>query len=135
MLPEASIARLSADGDNVYVVGVTSLWRVRWADGALTPELVAARYRTLEGQTYGWDCVLIGATAWFLDNGEGAAAFSGTLRGHGVSTAPLHLVRVDSTPATSAWPRSAAGPAASSPTRPSSTTVAVSRWATTAATA
>jgi hypothetical protein len=53
-----------------------------------------ARYRTLDGQTYGWDCVLAGGFAWFLDDGEGSEAFSGTLRGHGRSTAPLHLVRV-----------------------------------------
>ena len=55
----------------------------------------APRYRTLEGQTYGWDCVLAGGAAWFLDDGDGSERFSGTLRGHGVSTAPLHLVRVD----------------------------------------
>lgn len=61
--------------------------------GALIPELVA-RYRTLEGQTFGWDCVLAAGAAWFLDNGERLAAFDGTLRGHGVSTAQLHLVRM-----------------------------------------
>ena len=32
-LPEPSIARLSADGDDVYVVGTSTLFRVRW-DGA-----------------------------------------------------------------------------------------------------
>jgi hypothetical protein len=98
VLPEPSIARLSADGDDVYVVGDTSLLRVRWdaASSSLTlDEGFTARYRTLEGQTFGWDCVLAAGAAWFLDDGEGSDRFTGTLRGHGVSTAPLHLVRVD----------------------------------------
>ena len=93
---EPSIARLSADGDRVYVVGDTSLLRLSWMGTALAPdESFVARYRTRPGQTYGWDCVIAGGFAWFLDDGEGSDAFSGTLRGHGVSTAPLHLVRVD----------------------------------------
>lgn len=95
-LPEASIARLSADGDDVYVVGDTHLFRVGWDGGRLTlDDAFTARYRTLDGQTYGWDCVLAAGAAWFLDDGEGSDGYDGTLRGHGVSTAPLHLVRVD----------------------------------------
>lgn len=95
-LPEPSIARLSADGDTIYVVGDTSLMRAHW-DGrrlALDPDFHAA-YRTMAGQTYGWDCVLAAGAAWFLDNGDGAERFNGSLRGQGLSTAPLHLVRVD----------------------------------------
>jgi hypothetical protein len=95
-VPEPSVARLSADGDTVYVVGDTSLLRVRWVDGRLRlDEGFRARYRTLEGQTYGWDCVLALGAAWFLDDGEGSEGYAGTLRGVGRSTAPLHLVRVD----------------------------------------
>lgn len=95
-LPEASIARLSADGDDVYVVGDTHLFRVGWDGGRLTlDDAFTARYRTLDGQTYGWDCVLAAGAAWFLDDGEGSDGYDGTLRGHGASTAPLHLVRVD----------------------------------------
>ena len=95
VLPEPSIARLSADGDDVYVVGDTSLLRVRWDGSALAlDDGFTARYRTLEGQTYGWDCVLAAGAAWFLDDGDGSEGYTGTLRGHGRSTAPLHLVRV-----------------------------------------
>jgi hypothetical protein len=94
-LPEPSIARLSADGSDVYVVGDTSLLRVRWDGTALTlDEDFTARYRTLDGQTYGWDCVISAGAAWFLDDGDGSEHYTGTLRGHGTSTAPLHLVRV-----------------------------------------
>ena len=95
-LPEPSIARLSADGDAVYAIGDHHLFRLRWDGRTLTidPSLMA-RYRTVEGQTYGWDAVIAGGAAWFLDNGEGSDRYAGTFRGMGVSTAPLHLVRVD----------------------------------------
>ncbi len=94
-LAEPSIARLSAEGDDVYVVGDTGLLRVRW-DGRLRPDTgFHAPYRTRSGQTYGWDCVLALGAAWFLDNGDGTEGYTGTLRGHGLSTAPLHLVRTD----------------------------------------
>lgn len=98
VLPEPSIARLSADGNDIYVVGDTSLLRVRWDAGSESLELDAAftaPYRTLDGQTYGWDCVIAAGAAWFLDNGDGSEGYTGTLRGNGISTAPLHLVRVD----------------------------------------
>ena len=52
-------------------------------------------YRTIDGQTYGWDAVIDAGAAWFLDNGAGSERYAGTFRGQGISTAPLHLVRVD----------------------------------------
>ena len=94
-LPEASIARLSADGDTVFVVGDSSFFSVPWDGGFRPTEGIRATYRTADGQTYGWDAVITGTTAWFLDDGEGSDAYDGTLHGHGVSTVPLHLVRVD----------------------------------------
>lgn len=94
-MAEASIARLSADGDQVYVVGDTSLLRATWDGARLRSDGFRVPYRTDPGQTFGWDCVLAGGCAWFLDDGDGSEAFDGTLRGHGRSTAPLHLVRVE----------------------------------------
>jgi outer membrane protein assembly factor BamB len=77
-------------------VGVTSLRRVGW-DGRVLhlDDCFTARYRSMDGQTFGWDCVLAAGAAWFLDDGDGSEQYTGTLRGHGLSTAPLHLVRVD----------------------------------------
>jgi len=95
VLAEPSIARLSALDDTVYVVGDTSLLRVEWRQGRFVPDDgFRATYRTLEGQTYGWDCVLALGAAWFLDDGDGSTGFDGSFEGRGISTAPLHLVRV-----------------------------------------
>lgn len=95
-LPEPSIARLSADGNAIYVVGDHSLFRLHWDGAALTfDDAFSPRYRTVDGQTYGWDAVLALGAAWFLDNGGGSENYVGTFRGQGISPAPLHLVRVD----------------------------------------
>jgi hypothetical protein len=96
-LPEGSIARLSSIGDDIYVVGVTRCWRVRFDAMSATLALDdtwSPRYLVHEGQTFGWDIVLSGRTGWFLDNGEGSDDFGGCFRGKGRSGAPLHLVRV-----------------------------------------
>jgi hypothetical protein len=95
-LAEPSIARLSADGNDMYVVGDYSLIRVFWRNETLIVDTTFnARYRTLEGQTFGWDAVITDEDAWFLDNGEGTQLFMGSFRGVGISSAPLHLVRVN----------------------------------------
>lgn len=105
-LPEGSIARLSAWGDDLFVVGEDEVHRVRFdtGTGSLTRDHGwAPRYRTLEGQTYGWDIVLSAGSGWFLDNGEGSEHFAGCYRGTTGSTTPLHLVRV-SLPGTATSP-------------------------------
>ena len=95
-LAEPSIARLSADGNDIYIVGDYSLIRVFWRNETLIVDTTFnARYRTLEGQTFGWDAVITDEDAWFLDNGEGTQLFMGSFRGVGISSAPLHLVRVN----------------------------------------
>ena len=95
-LAEPSIARLSADENDIYIVGDYSLIRVFWRDETLIVDTTFnARYRTIEGQTFGWDAVITDEDAWFLDNGEGTQLFMGSFRGVGISSAPLHLVRVN----------------------------------------
>jgi hypothetical protein len=98
VLPERSIARLSADANDIYVVGDATLFRVRWDGRKLVlDDPFQPRYRTFDGQTYGWDAVIDAGAAWFLDNGAGSERYAGTFRDQGISTAPLHLVRVDLT--------------------------------------
>jgi len=94
-LAEPSIARLAAADATVYVVGTTSLMRASWDGTRLRADnRFTARYRTLDGQSYGWDPVLALGAAWFLDDGEGSERYIGTFRGQGLATAPLHLVRI-----------------------------------------
>jgi hypothetical protein len=94
-LPEASIARLSADGDVVYVIGDHTAFRVRWdaASGRLAlDDRWRVPYRYLPDQSYGWDPVIEGGQVWFLDNGD--HNYAGTMRGAGVAPGPVHLIRV-----------------------------------------
>jgi hypothetical protein len=95
-LPEASIARVSADESTVYAVGVTKLWRVEWnGTTAALDTAFDAPYIAIDGQTYGWDSVIALNAAWFLDNGLGSERYAGTFRNQGANIAPLHLVRID----------------------------------------
>jgi hypothetical protein len=93
-LPEGSIARLSADGDVVYVVGDHTIFRVRRAAGRLALDDWRVRYvvHLDDEQSYGWDPVLAGGHAWFLDNG--ANTFTTSFLGGGTARGPIHLVRV-----------------------------------------
>ncbi|HUF83716.1 MAG TPA: hypothetical protein VMQ81_03885, partial [Acidimicrobiia bacterium] len=50
-------------------------------------------YRTRSDQSYGWDPVISGGNVWFMDNGDGAQNFRGSMRGVGVAPGPVHLVR------------------------------------------
>ena len=70
--PEPSIARLSASGNTVYVVGVRSIFRYDWDESAQSLVRDAGWRHDYIGnsqQTYGWDVVLDGHNAWFMDNG------------------------------------------------------------------
>lgn len=91
-LPEPAIARLSADGCDLYVVGARSVFRLRFDGSRLErDEGWRAPYLAPSG-SYGWDPVIAGGQLWFLDNG--AHDFVTTMRGAGVSAGPVHLVRV-----------------------------------------
>lgn len=94
-LPEGSVARLSADGDDVYVVGSHHLWRLNWIEGVLQlDEYFTTLYRD-DGEGYGWDAVIGDGYAWFLNNGAGSERFDGSLLGKGVALRPQRLVRVN----------------------------------------
>lgn len=93
--PEPSVARLSAIGNTVYVVGVRTVLRYHW-DDALA-RLVFDRhwqhpYIGHGAQSYGWDVVLDGDDAWFMDNGH--HRYRWRMVGAGVSRTPNRLIRV-----------------------------------------
>jgi hypothetical protein len=95
LCPEPSVARLSAVGNTVYVVGVRSVMRYHWSD--TQAQLVADPgwrwdYIGATGQSYGWDAVIDGDNAWFMDNGR--HRYVRTMVGAGVSRTPNRLLRV-----------------------------------------
>ena len=93
--PEPSIARLSAIGNTVYVVGVRSIFRYHWDDTAQRLRLDTGwrfDYIGTTSQSYGWDVVLDGRHAWFMDNGRHRYVIR--MIGAGVSPTPNRLIRV-----------------------------------------
>ena len=96
--PEPSIARLSALGNTVYVVGVRSIFRLHWDDQVQTLKLDPHwqwDYIGQSAQTYGWDVVIDGQSAWFMDNGHHRYRIN--MQGAGVSRTPNRLLRVSLT--------------------------------------
>lgn len=94
-LGEPAIARLSAAGDELYVVGARSARRLRWDGTRLELDRGWSAPYLAEGNSYGWDPVIAGGQLWFMDNG--AHEFVTTMRGAGVAPAPMHLIRISLT--------------------------------------
>jgi hypothetical protein len=93
--PEPSVARLSALGNSVYVVGVRSIFRYHWDETRMRLRLDPDwRYDYIgdSAQTFGWDVVLDGDNAWFMDNGE--HRYFLRMIGAGVSRSANRLIRV-----------------------------------------
>lgn len=89
---EASIARLSADANTIYVVGVETVMRFHWDGERLTRDSSWSAGYLSAGGSYGWDPVVAGGQLWFLDNG--AHDFVTTMRGAGIAPGPVHLIRI-----------------------------------------
>ena len=93
--PEPSIARLSAQGNTVYVMGITSVIRYHWNDAAqcLMQDLQwTCHYLKDAPQSYAWDMVLTAEDAWFMDNG--AHNYRLSMLGAGLNDAPNRMHRV-----------------------------------------
>jgi hypothetical protein len=94
-LGEPAIARLTADGDTIYVVGARTAFRVQWDGTSLTRDTDWGGPYVGAGQSYGWDPVVAGGHLWFMDNG--AHEFVTTMQGAGVAPGPVHLIRMSLT--------------------------------------
>jgi len=93
--PEPSVARLSARGNTVYLVGVRSIFRYHWSDTQqrLVPDSDwRLDYIGDSAQSYGWDAVIDGENAWFMDNGRHRYVLS--MAAAGVSATANRLIRV-----------------------------------------
>lgn len=91
---EPAIARLSADGEDVYVVGRDHVHRLHWDGRAL----IADRdwkplYRVGDGRGYGWDPVIAAGRLWFLD--QGRHRYTVSMRGSGLDHGPVSFHVID----------------------------------------
>jgi len=105
--PEASVARLSAQGNTVYVVGVTRIFRYHWRD--TEQRLIKDPdwefdYLKNASQSHGWDVVLDEHDAWFMDNG--AHNYLVSMLGAGLNASANRLIRVSLTNSANhqSWP-------------------------------
>ncbi len=101
LCPEPSVARLSAQGNTVYVVGTRSILRYHWEAAARQLRLDPAwrfDYIAHTRQSHGWDCVLDGTHAWFMDNGRHHYQLS--MLGAGAVPTPNRLLHVSLADAT-----------------------------------
>lgn len=93
---EPSVARLTADGNDVVVVGVSTLRRLTWDPdtAAVTPRHeLDRRYLLDDGQSFGWDAVVDAGSIWWMDNGDHTFQNGMTMLGNGVAPRPVRLWR------------------------------------------
>ena len=106
-VPEPSIARLSALGNTVYVVGTQTVFRYHWHDDTQSLQLDPhwhCLYLKNAPQSYGWDMVLDGQDAWFMDNG--AHNYRLSMLGAGLNKFEnrLHRVSLQNSDHHQCWP-------------------------------
>ena len=93
--PEASIARLSAIGNTVYVVGVSRVWRYHWHEASqrlVRDTTWQCHYLQNASQGYAWDMVIDGDNGWLMDNGQHNYKMS--MLGAGQNKAANRLIRI-----------------------------------------
>ncbi len=93
--PEPSISRLSSKGNTVYVTGTRSIFRYHWnyeKEKAELDEKWVFDYIRGSQQSYGWDPVISGSNAWFMDNGK--HSYKVSMINAGVKPSPLNAIRV-----------------------------------------
>ncbi len=98
-VPEGSIARISRDisagGEFVYIVGDHAIYRYNYEACSLERDRDwEHRYRPPgdASRSYGWDPVIAGDNAWFMDNGDNV--YQRSFKGGGIATGPLRVHRV-----------------------------------------
>lgn len=114
---EPSVARLSARGSSVWMVGCESLMRFDLAGDRLVADPQwRCDYRAGSGRTHGWDVVLGERHAWFMDNGE--HRYRTHMVGRGVAGSSNRLIRVSLTDASDWQALEVSGMAGGSITNP-----------------
>lgn len=104
LMPEASISRLSASANTLYVTGVKTINRYHFDEKnkALNfDEQWSLDYVGNSSQQYGWDPVIDGDNVWFMDNGKhvmGKTSLS--MINAGANPTPNNIIRVSSSDST-----------------------------------
>lgn len=91
-LPEPSIARLSCDGESVFAVGTTRVFRLRLDRAAGRLEIDSTwcpAYGPAPGRSYGWDPVVAEDHLLWMDNGRNDT--DRAMLGTGISPDPVRL--------------------------------------------
>ena len=103
-LAEGSVARLSADGNDIIVVGTTTMFRLTWdpATASVSPDPDAVTYRRFPDQTFGWDAVVDADAVWWMDNGDHRFEAGMTMLDNGVADGPTRLWRAPRSPGSAA---------------------------------
>ncbi|MCQ8896409.1 hypothetical protein NQT62_08195 [Limnobacter humi] len=116
---EPSIARLGATGNTVYVVGMQHLYRYilnQEAQGLSLDKDWIPDYMGNSRNSFGWDMVLDGHSAWLMDNGHHRYLY--TMVGAGVSPTANRLVRVSLNDPQQVWRSEVSGLIGGSVTNP-----------------
>ncbi len=93
--PEPSVSRLSAKGNTIYVTGTRSIFRYHWNHESGKAELDEEwgfDYIRGSQQSYGWDPVISGNNAWFMDNGK--HNYHVSMINAGATPSPVNVIRV-----------------------------------------
>jgi hypothetical protein len=91
-LPEPSIARIAADGENVVIVGTETIFRVsldRAAGRIVIDDTWRPRFGPAPGRTYGWDPVISDEHVFWMDQGRNETDW--TMRDTGEAPDPVRL--------------------------------------------
>ena len=94
-MPGAVNRTPECSGNTVYVVGVRSIFRYFWSDslkGLVFDPDWRFDYVGSTAQSYGWDVVLDGQNAWFMDNGR--HNYIVKMINAGATPTPNRLIRV-----------------------------------------
>ena len=92
VLPEPSIARLSSDGESVFAIGTTMVFRLnldRDAGRLVIDESWIPSYGPSLERSYGWDPVITDRHLFWMDNGRNRV--DTTMLGSGVQKDPVRL--------------------------------------------
>ncbi len=104
-LPEPCVARLAADGNEIVVVGVAAVHRLRWDPRArgLSPVGTPFTYLDDADRSFGWDPIVDAGAIWWMDGGDHTFPNGMTMVGNGVAPGANRLWKLPLDGSAAAW--------------------------------